>query len=190
MVTTRSKAHSSPTRISLRGVHSTETFTGFKWIARAVLDRPELRFVLGYEQALGYLVAQRPLDKDGISAAVLFAEIAAVAAAEGRTLQQWLDDIAARFGRHVLADASVRMSPAEATAKVAALRADPPGAIGGREVLSVEEYPQADLLRFELAGGVRVQIRPSGTEPKVKLYGEAVDEDPAPFVAALAELLG
>ncbi|HEY5664266.1 MAG TPA: phospho-sugar mutase [Ilumatobacter sp.] len=172
------------------GVHSTETFTGFKWIARAVLDRPELRFVLGYEQALGYLVAQRPLDKDGISAAVLFAEIAAVAAAEGRTLQQWLDDIAARFGRHVLADASVRMSPAEATAKVAALRADPPGAIGGREVLSVEEYPQADLLRFELAGGVRVQIRPSGTEPKVKLYGEAVDEDPAPFVAALAALLG
>ncbi len=172
------------------GVQSTETFTGFKWIARAVLDRPELRFVLGYEQALGYLVAQRPLDKDGISAAVLFAEIAAVAAADGRTLQQWLDDIAARYGRHVLADAAVRMSPVEAAAKVAALRADPPALIGGRGVVAVEEYPEADLLRFELEGGVRVQIRPSGTEPKVKLYGEAVDEDPTPFVAALAELLG
>jgi phosphomannomutase len=171
------------------GVHSAETFTGFKWIARAVLDRPELRFVVGYEQALGYLVADRPLDKDGISAAVLFAEIAAVAAADGRSLQAWLDDIAVRFGRHRLADASVRMSPVEAAAKVTALRAHPPTSIGGRVVLSTEEYPEADLLRFELEGGVRVQIRPSGTEPKVKLYGEAVDEDPGPFVQALAALL-
>lgn len=171
------------------GVTAAETFTGFKWIARAVLDRPDLRFVLGYEQALGYLVAQRPLDKDGISAAVLFAELAAVAAAEGRTLQAWLDDIASRYGRHVLADASVRMDPVDAVAKVAALRADPPPEIGGRAVVSTEEYPEADLLRFELDGGVRVQIRPSGTEPKVKLYGEAVDEDPTPFVQALAALL-
>jgi phosphomannomutase len=171
------------------GVHSVETFTGFKWIAREVLDRPELDFVMGYEQALGYLVAQQPLDKDGISAAVLFAEMAAVAAADGRTMQEWLDDIAARFGRHVLADASVRMTPEAAAAKVAALRSDPPASIGGRDVLATEEYPEADLLRFELEGGVRVQIRPSGTEPKVKLYGEAVDEDPAPFVDALAALL-
>ena len=172
------------------GVHSVETFTGFKWIAREVLDRPELTFVMGYEQALGYLVAPRPLDKDGISAAVLFAEMAGVAAADGRTMQEWIDDIAARFGRHVLADASVRMNPDDAAAKVAALRTDPPAGIGGRAVLSTQEYPEANLLRFELDGGVRVQIRPSGTEPKVKLYGEAVDEDPAPFVDALAALLG
>ncbi len=171
------------------GVHCVETFTGFKWIGRTMLDHPDLRFVLGYEQALGYLVADRPLDKDGISAAVLFAEIAAVAAADGRTLQTWLDDVAARFGRHRLADASVRMSPADAAAKVRALQADPPSAIGGRSVLRTEVYPEADLLRFELDGGVRVQIRPSGTEPKVKLYGEAVDEDPAPFVVALQALL-
>jgi len=171
------------------GVHAVETFTGFKWIAREVLDRPELEFVMGYEQALGYLVTQQPLDKDGISAAVLFAEMAGAAAADGRTMQQWIDDIAARFGRHVLADASVRMSPDDAAAKVAALRADPPGTVGGRDVVSTEEYPEANLLRFELDGGVRVQIRPSGTEPKVKLYGEAVDEDPAPFVSALADLL-
>lgn len=171
------------------GVHSAETFTGFKWIAREVLDHPDLRFVLGYEQALGYLVAQRPLDKDGISAAVLFAEMTGAAIADGRTMQEWLDDIAARFGRHVLADAAVRMSPDDAAAKVAALRADPPASIGGRDVVSTEEYPEANLLRFELDGGVRVQVRPSGTEPKVKLYGEAVDEDPAPFVDALAALL-
>jgi phosphomannomutase len=154
-----------------------------------VLDHPEWQFVMGYEQALGYLVAQRPLDKDGISAAVLFAELAAAAQADGRTLQGWLDDIAARYGRHVLADASIRMTPTEAAAKVRAMRADPPHEIGGRKVLSTQEYPEADLLRFELEGGVRVQIRPSGTEPKVKLYGEAVDEDPAPFVQALGALL-
>ncbi len=174
---------------AFHGVHSKETFTGFKWIGRTVLDHPELDFVLGYEQALGYLVAKRPLDKDGISAAVLFAEIAAVAAADGRTLQEWLDDISARFGRHMLADRSIRMSPADAAAKVEALRADPPNEIGGRAVLSTESYPLADLLRFELDGGIRVQIRPSGTEPKVKLYGEAVGEDPTPYLTALAELL-
>ncbi len=172
------------------GVTGAETFTGFKWIARTRHDYPDLRFVLGYEQALGYLVAERPLDKDGITAAIVFAELAAVAAAEGRTLQGWLDDIAARYGRHVLADASVRMAQADAKDRVAALIADPPTSIGGRDVLSTEEYPEADLLRFELEGGVRVQIRPSGTEPKVKLYGEAVDEDPQPFVDALAALLG
>ena len=172
------------------GVHFAETFTGFKWIARAVLDRPDQRFVMGYEQALGYLVAGQPLDKDGISAAVLFAELAASAAADGITLQQWLDDIASRYGRHRLADASVRMPPADAAAKVRALRADPPTEIGGRAVASTEEYPEADLLRFELEGGVRVQIRPSGTEPKVKLYGEAVDDDPTQYVEALAALLG
>ncbi|MDJ0767722.1 MAG: phospho-sugar mutase [Ilumatobacter sp.] len=171
------------------GVHAAETFTGFKWIARAVHEHPDLRFVMGYEQALGYLVAAAPLDKDGITAAVLFAEMAAVAAAEGRTMQDWLDDLASRFGRHVLADAAVRMQPADAAAKVAALRAAPPAAIGGRAVVATDEYPEADLVRFELEGGVRVQIRPSGTEPKVKLYGEAVDEDPKPFVDALAALL-
>lgn len=171
------------------GVTAAETFIGFKWIARTVHDYPDHRFVFGYEQALGYLVAERPLDKDGITAAVLLAEIAAVAAAEGRTLQDWLDDIAARFGRHVLADASVRMPPADAAARVSELRTSPPDEIGGRSVVAVEEYPEAGLLRFALEGGVRVQIRPSGTEPKVKLYGEAVDDDPAPYVDALAALL-
>ena len=171
------------------GVEAVETFTGFKWIARAVLDRPDLRFVLGYEQALGYLVADRPLDKDGITAAVLFTEIASVAAADGRTIQDLLDAIAGRYGRHELADASVRMDPATIGGAMDRLRSDPPAALAGRDVVAIREYPEAGLMRFELDGGVRVQVRPSGTEPKVKLYGEAVDEDPAPFVEALAELL-
>jgi phosphomannomutase len=171
------------------GVHSAETFTGFKWIGRTILDNPDKRFVLGYEQALGYLVTQRPLDKDGISAAVLFAEIAAVAAAEGTTLQQRLDDLAAQFGRHVTAEHSIRMEPVSAAAAVQRLEENPPTEIAGVPVAQVSTYPEAGLLRFVLEGGVRVQVRPSGTEPKVKLYGEAIDSDPMPFVADLATKL-
>ena len=171
------------------GVTAVETFTGFKWIARAALDRPDLRFVFGYEQALGYLVADRPLDKDGITAAVLFADLTSAAVADGRTVQDLLDDIAERYGRHVLADASVRMDPSQIGGVMDRLQADLPTELAGRAVARTTDYPEAGLLRFELDGGVRVQVRPSGTEPKVKIYGEAVDEDPTPYVTALAELL-
>ncbi len=172
------------------GVHFAETFTGFKWIGRTILDHPDCRFVFGYEQALGYLVTSRPLDKDGITAAVLMAEIAAVAAEEGTTLQARLDEIAARYGRHVIADRSVMMDPAQAAERVRQLLADPPEELGGAKVVDVTAYAEADLLRLTLDGGVRVQVRPSGTEPKVKLYGEAIDADPSPYLAALATLLG
>lgn len=162
------------------GVHSEETFTGFKWIGKIATDRaPEQRLVFGYEQALGYLVARRPLDKDGISAAVLMAEIAACAEADGVTLQDRLDDIAARFGHYVTAELSVRIPPSVGAEWVAAIEADPPFAVGGVSVESVSSYPEANLVRLVLAGGIRLQVRPSGTEPKVKLYGEAVDLDPA-----------
>jgi phosphomannomutase len=172
-----------------QGVHFAETFTGFKWMARAALDRPQLRLVFAYEQALGYLVTSRPLDKDGISAAVLLAEVAAVAAEEGTTLQGRLDDLAARYGRHVVAERSLRMSPADGQAAVRALQARPPDEVDGVVVVDVRAYPEADLLRLVLEGGVRLQVRPSGTEPKVKLYGEAVDADPGPLLDALAALL-
>jgi phosphomannomutase len=157
------------------GVHSEETFTGFKWIGKIATERPDQRLMLGYEQALGYLVAPRPLDKDGITAAVLMAEIAAVADSEGQTLQDRLDSIADRFGRYVTAELSVKMPPADGAAWVASLQADPPTEVDGRPVESVQTYPEANLVRLMLDGGVRLQIRPSGTEPKVKLYGEAVD---------------
>ena len=159
------------------GVHSEETFTGFKWIGKIATERTELRFVFGYEQALGYLVTGRPLDKDGITAAVMMAEVAAVAASEGATIEDRLDAIADRYGRHVTAELSVRIPPSVGADWVAALEASPPAAIGGRPVVDVMSFPEANLIRLMLEGGVRLQVRPSGTEPKVKLYGEAVDVD-------------
>ena len=171
------------------GVRFAETYTGFKWIGHTVLTHPESRFVFGYEQAVGYLVCGRPLDKDGITAAVLMAEVAAVAAAEGVTLQERLDAIAERFGRHVMADLSVKMPPVEGSAAVARMRAEPPTAVGDRAVTSTEWFDEAGLLRLQLGPELRLQVRPSGTEPKVKLYGEGIDIDPAPYLDTLAGLL-
>ena len=171
------------------GVHHAETFTGFKWIGHTILEHPEWRFVLGYEQALGYLVCGRPLDKDGITAAVLLAEVAALAVAEGVSLQQRLDDLAARYGQHVMAERSLRMQPPDAAAVVAALRAEPPAEIGGWAVTEVAWFEEAGLLRLQLGDALRVQIRPSGTEPKVKLYAEGIDTDPNPALDALVALV-
>ena len=172
------------------GVHAEETFTGFKWIARTAIERAEAgqRFVFGYEQALGYLVADRPLDKDGISAAVLMAEIAACAVADGVTVQGRLDALSARFGRYTTAELSVRMPPSEGAEWVVAIEANPPREVGGVGVVGVESYPEANLVRLNLDGGARLQVRPSGTEPKVKLYGEAVGLEPAELEALLEAL--
>lgn len=174
------------------GVAFEETFTGFKWIADAAMRRSDKRLVFAYEQALGYLVADQPLDKDGISAALVMTEIAALAVHDGVTVQQRLDQIAAEYGQHVTAELSVKMSPSDGAAVVEELRADPPTMIGGRQVVGVEDVPEAKLLRLwldEVGGrGVRLQIRPSGTEPKVKLYGEAVDMAASELQQLLAAL--
>merc|ERR1712232_319340 len=85
------------------------------------------------------------------------------------------------------------MEPAKGAQTVAKLRKSPPAEIGGKKVVSVKEFPEANLLRIWLGeeggAGIRVQIRPSGTEPKVKLYGEAVGTDPAPYLKAASDLL-
>lgn len=171
------------------GVHAEETFTGFKWIGRTVLEHPDRRFVFGYEQALGYLVAQPPLDKDGITAAILIAEVAAVAAAEGTTIEARLEQLALRYGRYVIGERSIKMDPSLSSGVVRRLQADPPTTIGNIGVEAVVEFPEAGLLRMSLADGTRLQVRPSGTEPKIKLYGESVDGDPAAGLDSLANLL-
>lgn len=178
------------------GVTCVETFTGFKWIGETALRHPDKRLVFGYEQALGYLVAGAPLDKDGISAAVLMAELVAELKAQNTTVEQRLQQIALQYGHHVTAEVSVRMAPDDGQAAVARLRAEPPRSVGGLPVVGVTDYPEAGLLRLWLVSeggdGVRIQIRPSGTEPKVKVYGEAVGrsaDELNGILAAAAELL-
>jgi phosphomannomutase len=174
------------------GVHYEESFTGFKWIADVARRRPELRLVFAYEQALGYLIGGRPLDKDGIGAALVMAEITRLARTEGSTIEDRLDDIARRFGRYVTAERSVPMSPERGRAAVAGLERSRPETIGGHAVESMVSFPEASLVRLVLTGrggSIRVQIRPSGTEPKVKLYGEAIGEDPTPYLDAVRQML-
>ncbi len=154
------------------GVHYAETLTGFKWIARAALDRPGTRFVFGYEEALGYLVGDVVRDKDGISAAMVLAELTALAKAEGVSLQDRLDALAREHGLHATDQWSVRLEGAEGQARIASvmssLKADPPG-----ERAEPEGLPPADIVMVRI-GDDRVVVRPSGTEPKLKMYFEVV----------------
>jgi len=154
------------------GVQYAETLTGFKWIARAALDRPGTRFVFGYEEALGYLVGDVVRDKDGISAAMILGEVAALAKAEGVSLQDRLDALARAHGLHATDQWSVRLEGAEGAARIAsvmdALRRDPPG-----ERAEPAGLPPADIVMLRI-GADRVVVRPSGTEPKLKIYFEVV----------------
>jgi len=172
------------------GVPYAETLTGFKWIVRAGPDGgADLTY--GYEEALGYCVAPDVVrDKDGISAALLLADMAAEAKAAGRTLADRLAELAADFGLHATDSWSVRVSElAEIAAAMERLRRTPPTSLGGRVVESVVDLtsagdlPATDALIYRLAGAGRVVVRPSGTEPKLKAYlevvGRAGEDDPA-----------
>ena len=154
-----------------------ETLTGFKWIGRV----PGL--VYGYEEALGYAVAPHiARDKDGISALVRVLELASELNADGRTLLDRLDEIAAEHGVHATDQLSVRVDRLPLIAEaLQRLRTDPPVALGGLSVVSVDDLarpagslPPTEGLRFSLADDARVVVRPSGTEPKLKCYLEAV----------------
>jgi phosphomannomutase len=161
------------------GVRYVETLTGFKWIART----PGL--VFGYEEALGYCAAPEVVrDKDGVTAALLAAELAAGLAAKGRTLLDALDDLARRHGVHGTDQLALRVDDlALIAAAMTRLRAAPPQRLGGSLVTSMEDLldpgtrlPPTDGLRLRTADGVRVVVRPSGTEPKLKCYLESVVE--------------
>jgi phosphomannomutase len=154
-----------------RGVRYAETLTGFKWIVRAA---PDLAY--GYEEALGYCVMPAAVrDKCGISAAVLAADLAASLRAAGSTLLDRLDELAAEFGVYATAQVSVRVADLSLiAATMARLRAEPPARLLDRPVTAIEDLlPDADVLRW-CAEGVRVVVRPSGTEPKLKAYLEVV----------------
>jgi phosphomannomutase len=173
------------------GVHAAETYTGFKWIAAERRAHPEWRFVFGYEQALGFAVTGSPADKDGISAAVLLAEVALLAKTLGITLEDRLAAIATQYGRRRLAERSLAMPTALGLARVAALDAAPPSTLAGHPVTDVVEFPEANLVRFQCGPHARVQVRPSGTEPKVKIYAEAIDADVEALIDAITrDLMG
>src|SRR5262245_43961758 len=149
--------------------------TGFKWIVRAGPD-----LVYGYEEALGYCVAPHLVrDKDGISAALLVCELAAGLAAQGRTLTDRLDEIAAEFGVYATDQLSVRVDDlARIDAMMSALRARPPARLLDEPVTAGEHrVPDADALEPRTARA-RVVVRPSGTEPKLKAYLEVVEPVP------------
>lgn len=161
------------------GLPYEETLTGFKWIARV----DGLRY--GYEEALGYCVDPEGVrDKDGITAALLVTELASTLKEQGRTLLDALDDLAVAHGLHATDQLSVRVEDLTVIAKaMAALREEPPTELAGLRVAQAEDLtrgtatlPPTDGLRYTLDGEyrARVIVRPSGTEPKLKCYLEAV----------------
>jgi phosphomannomutase len=167
------------------GLAYDETLTGFKWLARV----PGLRYA--YEEALGYCVDPAGVrDKDGISAALLVAELAAVLKERGRTLADLLDDIALEYGLHATDQLSVRVADlSDISAAMTRLRERPPVELAGLRVDSAEDLslgagglPPTDGLRYRLSpagdgpgvSSARIVVRPSGTEPKLKCYMEVV----------------
>jgi phosphomannomutase len=157
-----------------------ETLTGFKWLAKV----KDLTF--GYEEALGYAVDAKTVnDKDGISAALTVAQIATDLAVDGKTLLDLLDEIWARHGFHATEQISIRLSDlSKVDVILGRLRNNPPQNIAGRVVTSIDDLatptdglPPTDGLRIWLDGGVRIIIRPSGTEAKMKCYIEVIEKD-------------
>ncbi|MEU4527546.1 phospho-sugar mutase [Micromonospora ureilytica] len=158
-----------------RGLPYDETLTGFKWIVRAGGGSAPL--VFGYEEALGYCVAPEHVrDKDGITAALTVAELAAGLKTQGRTLTDRLDELAAEFGVHHTDQLSARVDDLRVIADaMARIRAATPATLLGQPVDSVRDLlPESDVVILRTAVA-RVVIRPSGTEPKLKAYLEVVE---------------
>ena len=160
-----------------------DTLTGFKWVSRV----PGLSY--GYEEALGYLVDPAKVrDKDGISAAVEFLGLVADLKAVGRTVTDHLTDFAGRFGAFASAQVSIRVTDLTDIPRLMdSLRQSPPERIGQAAVRRIDDFaegfaglPANDILRFWLEDGSRVIVRPSGTEPKVKVYIDASSVEGTP----------
>ncbi|MDE0493328.1 MAG: deoxyribose-phosphate aldolase [Acidimicrobiaceae bacterium] len=169
-----------------------ETLTGFKWIMQAHSQRASSHdLVLGYEEALGYAVGEAVSDKDGIGTALVMAELVAELKARGQALSDLLDDLHRRHGVHASGQRSIRFESTPGREQpmeraMAALREAPPAGLAGAAVTAVHDLaagsgdlPPADAVVLEVSGReARVIVRPSGTEPKMKVYAEAVVAPP------------
>ena len=171
------------------GIRHEETLTGFKWIMQEAYKSISEIPIFCYEEALGYAVTEIVRDKDGISAALLLAEIAFDCKKEGTSLEQKLEGISAEYGHHSVKTIRVRFESNQPTAYLNAimqgLRNKPPTELTVGKIVRVTDYmkddihsklPADNLIRFETDQGVRILIRPSGTEPMIKIYMEKVTD--------------
>jgi phosphomannomutase len=174
------------------GARHVETLTGFKWLARADAGLPGSRLVYAYEEAIGHCVDPAAVrDKDGISAGVLVCDLVVALRNEGRTLLDALDALARAHGVHT----TTAMSMAADATVMPRLRAEPPGLVAGEpievtDLLERRGQQRTDALIYT-GERVRVAIRPSGTEPKIKAYLEIrlPPSDDVPAARAIAAQL-
>ena len=186
------------------GVEMRNVLTGFKWIgdqiARLEAVGEEDRFILGFEESYGYLAGSYVRDKDAIVGSMLICEMAAYYRSIGSSIKQRLEEIYAKYGRYLNKVDSFEFPGLSGMDKMsgimAELRKNPPAEIGGYAVTQVTDYektdetglPAANVLRYTLAGGAVVIVRPSGTEPKIKTYFTTLGKDLAEAEAQKATL--
>ena len=182
------------------GARWEQTLTGHKWIQNRALEleREGQTYVFGYEEALGYAPSTLVRDKDGISSALRLADLASRLKGQGETLLDARDALWCEHGFFADRQVSIRFEGPDAQSRmrgvVDRVRANPPRRIGGIPVVCVSE-PDPSMLVFELEGGHRAMLRPSGTEPKLKYYFYAVghvedDDDLEAAKANARSLLG
>ncbi|MFT4156801.1 MAG: phospho-sugar mutase [Microbacterium sp.] len=173
------------------GLDFHETLTGFKWISRAA------GIVFGFEEALGYLVNPRTVrDKDGISAAVALLGVAGEARERGVTIADLLDELGEVYGHFASGQVSIRVDDLSIIARIMlSLRTFPPTRIGTHTIAGADDLlgapagaPSGDVLRYWLADGSRVIVRPSGTEPKLKVYIDAKADSADAAAQTIADL--
>ena len=179
-------------------IEERRVLTGFKYIGEQILhleeDDEKYRFMFGFEESCGYLAGTHVRDKDGISACLLIAQMAAMYKAQGKDLVDVLEDIYKQFGYYKNGVVSVEYPGVEGQEKMAEvlanIRKNPPKEYCGKKVVASKDYkkdnkmlvlngnenspdealPKSDVLEYSLEGGSKVIVRPSGTEPKIKVY--------------------
>ena len=166
---------------------------------------------MGFEEALGYSIGEVVRDKDGISATLLFLDLASNLKARGQTLWDALDRLDRKYGAHRSEQVAIKMDGADGAAAISgamtALRKDPPAELAGSDVVLLRDLstsialdcktgastsvplPPSNVLEVTLEDGSRILARPSGTEPKIKLYVEVVGSDSETAAKRLSEVV-